>query len=232
MTYALLSSQAPKKCIDKLKSLGYTILLLPPFRRLSSPVDTHADMLFFSCGEYVVTHREYYEVTRDIFDTLSRERDIKLILADDDIKSDYPHDVAYNAILIGDTLYSNTPYTSREILKLYPSQVKVAQGYAACSTLAIGNTCVITADSSLAREYQKNGIDVHVISNGSISLPPYNCGFIGGATGIDGDTVYFAGDINTHSDAQTIKDAIAELGMKHVSLSDERLSDVGGIKFF
>ena len=232
MTYAVLSSKAPSKCIDKLKSLGYTILLLPPFKRLCGPVDTHADMLFFSYNNYILTHREYYKETKDIFDRLSLERDIKLILSDDDIEAEYPRDIVFNAIMLGGKLYSNTPYTSTAILELCKDTVKVAQGYAACSTLALSDKCVITADRSLAREYKKNGIEVNLISSGSISLPPYDCGFIGGATGVDGNTVYFCGDIDTHKDSNVIKAAIEQNGMKYTSLSDEPLSDVGGIKFF
>ena len=232
MKYAVLSSKAPQKCIDKLNYLGYTVLLLPSFERLSHPVDTHADMLFFSYNNYIVTHSEYYQEATDIFDKLSLECDIKLVLSDDDIDALYPRDIVFNAIMLDGKLYSNTPYTSKAILELCKGTVKVAQGYAACSTLALGDKCVITADRSLAREYEKNGIEVKLISNGSITLPPYDCGFIGGASGVDGDTVYFCGDIDTHKDSDVIKAAIEQNGMKYTSLSDEPLSDVGGIKFF
>ena len=189
-------------------------------------------MLLFSYNNYIVTHSEYYQEATDIFDKLSLECDIKLVLSDDDIDALYPRDIVFNAIMLDGKLYSNTPYTSKAILELCKGTVKVAQGYAACSTLALGDKCVITADRSLAREYEKNGIEVKLISNGSITLPPYDCGFIGGASGVCGDSVYFCGDIDTHTDSDVIKAAIEQNGMKYISLSDEPLSDVGGIKFF
>ncbi|MBQ2863256.1 MAG: hypothetical protein IJE84_03690 [Clostridia bacterium] len=232
MKYAVISSKAPKNCIEALKQHGYTPLLLPPFERLSEPVNTHADMLFFSYNNIIITHRDYYKKAHGIFDTLCSERGLSLVLSDDDIGSAYPQDVALNAIMLGGILYSNTPYTSKEVLRLCRKTVHVKQGYTACSTLALSDNCVITADSSLFREYKKSGIDARLISNGSISLPPYDCGFIGGASGVDGDTVYFCGDIDSHRDATVIKNVVRSVGMKYISLSDERLYDVGGIKFF
>ena len=232
MKYAVISSSAPKKCIEGLRSLGYTVLPLPPFDRLSEPVNTHADMLFFSYNDIIVTHRDYYRAARDVFDTLSSECGIRLVLSDCDVRPKYPQDVAFNAIALGGILYSNTPHTSAEICEMFPKKVKVKQGYAACSTLALSDKCVITADTSLAREYEANGIDVTIIKSGSISLPPYDCGFIGGASGVDGDTVFFTGDIDTHTDAEIIKSTLSLQKMKYISLSDEPLSDVGGIKFF
>ncbi len=231
MKYAVLSSKAPKKCVEGLSSLGYTVLPLPPFDRLAAPVCTHADLLFFSYKETIVTHKEYYECAREVFDTLCSECGFSLVLTDDDIHPEYPNDVAFNAIALGGMLYSNTPYTSDAVAELFFDKVKVKQGYAACSTLALSDGCVITADRSLARAYAKNGVEVTLISSGSISLPPYDSGFIGGASGVDGDTVCFAGNVDTHADADKIKSAIQKNGMKYISLSDEPLSDVGGIKF-
>ena len=231
MKYAVISSTAPKKCIASLGSLGYTVLPLPPFEKLSKPVCTHADMLLFSYKDTIVTHREYYACAREVFDTLCSECGLSLVLTDDDIRPEYPSDIAFNAVALGGVLYSNTPYTSGAVAELFCDKVKVKQGYAACSTLALSDSCAVTADRSLARAYEKNGIEVTLISSGSISLPPYDSGFIGGASGVDGDTVYFAGNVDTHADAEAIKRVIYSQKMKYISLSDEPLSDVGGIKF-
>ncbi len=232
MKYAVISSKATKKCTDALCSLGYCILPLPPFDRLSEPVNTHADMLFFSHKKTIITHRDYLLTSKDVFDTLCSECGFSLALTDDDIRPDYPCDITFNAIALNGVLYSNTRFTSRFIADLFSEKVTVKQGYTACSTLALSDTGVITADRSLASAYAEHGISVTLIKNGSISLPPYDCGFIGGASGVDGNTVFFSGDINSHEDANTIKSAIEQNGMKHISLSDEPLFDVGGIRFF
>ncbi len=232
MKYAVISSTAPKKCIESLSALGYSVLTLPPFDRLSEPVNTHADMLFFSYNNIIVTHREYYAAARNIFDTLCSQCSLTLVVADDEILPNYPHDISYNAISLCGVLYSNTKHTSPKVKDIFSKRINVRQGYTACSTLALGERCVITADTSLAREYKSNGIEVALIKNSSIMLPPYDCGFIGGASGVDGDKVFFSGNINTHSDAEIIKELISLQSMQYISLSDEPLYDVGGIKFF
>ena len=236
MKYAVLSSKVSEECKSKLRELGYTPLLLPPFARLSHPVDTHADMLFFTLGKNIITHREYYACAKDVFDVLCSECGVELLLCDADVGDKYPEDIAYNALAAEGVLFSKTKHTSPLILALARecglSLSDVAQGYTACSTLSLGSGQVICADTSLSAEYENHGITVTRITNGSVKLEPYEYGFIGGCSGVDGDTVFFAGDLDTHSDADLIKKAIAKNGMKAVSLADGVLYDVGGIKFF
>ena len=43
-----------------------------------------------------------------------------------------------------------------------------------------------------------------------------------------GDTVVFFGDVNTHPDCREILDFISKYGMKHISLMDGLLTDIGG----
>lgn len=236
MTYAVLSSQAPQKCIDKLRSIGFTPLLLPPFERLSPPVSTHADMLFFSYNDYIITHKEYRKVAKSVFEVLEGSCNIHIIESDDNVGANYPFDIAYNAIVINNTLFSYTNHTSGEILKFAGAQgissSMVKQGYTACSTLKLSDSHVITADPSLAQKYRQYGIKVTQTSSGSIVLPPYDYGFIGGASGVFEDTVFFAGDIGKLADGNAVLKAISECAMNFVSLSEEMLCDIGGIKFF
>lgn len=232
MKYALLSEKTPKNCLRQLCQLGFTPLLLPPFDKLSEPVCTHADMLLFSYKDLVITHEDYYEKAKDIFDTIKNECGVSIVTTKDNIEKSYPHDIAYNAIMLGGRLYSNTKHTSTAVSSLAHEHEHVSQGYAACSTLALGEMAVITADPSLCRAYEKNNVDVCLIRQGNISLQPYEYGFIGGASGVFSDTVYFCGNIDSHPDAEMIKSMISKHGMKYISLSGEELFDVGGIKFF
>ena len=102
------------------------------------------------------------------------------------------------------------------------------QGYPACTVLAFGNNA-ITADKGVARLMESEGIKVTLIGNGGISLPPHEYGFIGGASGVVGDKVYFFGDLLSHPDGQLIGDKLREAGFTPISLSDEPLRDLGGI---
>ncbi len=236
MKFAVLSSKAPEEFKNNLAELGYTPLLLPPFARLSHPVDTHADMLFLAIGKTIITHREYYACAKDVFDLLCRECGTEVLLCDADVGDKYPEDIAYNALAVGDVLYSKTKHTSPLVLETARRSglvlCDVAQGYTACSTLLLGRGQVICADTSLSAEYEKHGIGVTKITNGSVKLPPYEYGFIGGCSGVDGDKVFFTGNLDIHADADMIKKAITENGMSAHSLSKGALFDVGGIKFF
>ena len=70
-----------------------------------------------------------------------------------------------------------------------------------------------------------------MICQGGITLPPYEYGFIGGSSGVYGKKIYFFGDITRHKDADKILKAINDEGYTAVSLSDEELTDLGGIIF-
>ena len=102
------------------------------------------------------------------------------------------------------------------------------QGYPACSVLHFGNSA-ITADRGLAQVLSENGIKVTLIRPGYISLPPYEYGFIGGASGVVDKNVYFFGDLSTHPDCEIIRKAVIAEGYAPISLSDEKLADFGGI---
>lgn len=73
------------------------------------------------------------------------------------------------------------------------------------------------------------GIDVLTVSEGHISLPPYNFGFIGGSCGERGGKVYFCGSINSHPDGARIKEFCEKHGKTAISLSDRELIDVGSL---
>ena len=90
---------------------------------------------------------------------------------------------------------------------------------------------MICADRGLERSFSANGIDVALIENGGIALPPYEYGFIGGATGVFGNKVYFIGDYKRHPSAEIIENALSSEGYTPISLSDEPLFDLGGLIF-
>ena len=83
----------------------------------------------------------------------------------------------------------------------------------------------------MAKVLNDNGIEVTLIREGHISLPPHEYGFIGGASGVFENKVYFFGDIKTHPDSDIIEEALRRAGLEPISLSSEPLCDLGGIVF-
>ena len=63
-------------------------------------------------------------------------------------------------------------------------------------------------------------------------MPPYEYGFIGGATGSDLNNVYFCGELKNHPDSDKIIAFCKKCGKKAVSLSRDRLKDYGTIFLF
>ena len=100
-----------------------------------------------------------------------------------------------------------------------------------CSTLIVGENDIITADRGIHRVAQSAGINSLLIGVGNVSLEPYEYGFIGGASGTLGNTVYFCGDLKEHPDKQKIVEFISACGKECVFLPFERLSDMGSILF-
>ena len=109
--------------------------------------------------------------------------------------------------------------------------VSVKQGYPACTVLKLSDEAAITADRGMAEALRAEGIRVYLIENGGISLPPYEFGFIGGASGVFGGAVYFLGDASRHPSWEIISDAIEKEGLRAVMLGRCELLDLGGIIF-
>ena len=108
--------------------------------------------------------------------------------------------------------------------------VSTRQGYARCSTLAIGKAAV-TADMGIGTTIAAQGISVFIISGGHIKLEGCAYGFIGGAGEVDEGKLYFFGDPKTHRDGEKIITAAEAEGLTVAPLSSGKLHDLGGILF-
>lgn len=146
----------------------------------------------------------------------------------------YPGDVLFNGFVLGNKLFCNKNAFSKAVqeyaLENSMEIVDVRQGYAKCSTLVLGAGQIITADRGIAKAAEPF-CNVLLIREGGIALAPYAYGFIGGASFVLGNKVYFFGNLDTHADAASIRTCLAKNGYTAVSLSDEALSDCGGAIF-
>ncbi len=220
----------------RLEILGYYVIKIPSFSSLPEAISAHPDSLLCRIGDTVVATCEYCEKAAFIFSDI-REfcPEVKLKFIDVTLESSFPGDARMNAAVIEKYLVANKKTITNEILEISEkvglTLLNVNQSYPNCSILKLNDKNVITADIGIARKLREVGISVLLIRPGHISLPPYEYGFIGGAGGVDGKSVFFLGDIMTHPDGEKITEFIENLGMKVVSLSDGVLSDIGGILF-
>ena len=213
---------------------GFRTLKLPPHSALGASVASHTDMLICKMGGELISCAEYCERYPYIFTDLSQlARGYKISFTADSLSAEYPSDCKLNVLIMSGCIFCRVESVSPYILELAKTlglkTVPVKQGYPACTVLKLSERVAVTADSGMARALSEAGIEVIKIKEGHISLPPHEFGFIGGAAGVYGDTVYFLGRIEDHPSHALIKEALDSLGMNAVSLSDEPLRDLGGI---
>lgn len=219
---AYINQKADNRIIEALKQEGFEVILLAPFSALDHPTDTHADMLLLDVNGKIFKHEDY--LIDGEFESISESMGAK-----------YPHDVLLNIAVVGSHAFCNIKHASKTILKYLEDNGytihRIAQGYAHCSTCIVSDKAIITADKGIYTAACEVGIDALLIGAGSISLPPYGYGFIGGASGATDDAVYFCGSLEYHPDGERIRAFIEKCGKRVVELCDAPLTDIGGILF-
>jgi hypothetical protein len=235
MKIAIVDSRIPFDMERTLSAHGYQVISLPPSERLSAPIASHPDMLIKLIGGELVTTADYCERAGAEISMIYDLTRARCHFTSDMHGERYPEDVIFNSLTMGKRIYARldslSPYLKELALKMGYELRHVKQGYPACTALKLSDNAVITADEGLAETLTKDGVRVYRITDGGISLPPYEYGFIGGAAGVDGDKVYFLGDITSHPSRDIILNAIENEGMRAVSLASSQLLDLGGILF-
>lgn len=223
----LLSSTTPAHFLHALKKMDVEAILLPKNPRLPEPIWSHADMLIYRRADgMLLCEKAYFEENRALF----ARHNLPMLPCHVKLTNRYPHDIAFNALTIGETTFCRSDATAGEILSSSERIVHVKQGYARCSCLALRDGAVITADFSLASAFAREGILCLKTANGRITLPGYDTGFIGGASGLlhDGSVLFF-GSLRYHPDGAKTAAFLKEHGCKIIELCDCPLYDVGGL---
>lgn len=229
MRYAFCSHAISEKIKTSFAANDVEIIAVPDCPELPSPVCSHADMLLFKVNEnlWVVEKR-----TSERLDFIPDGINVITDTFDFHAKLEYPHDIRFNAALISDFLFCREKYISPVILENVNAKVvDVRQGYAKCSVCTVNDYSFITADLSLKKAGDKCGLDVLLISPGHILLNGYDYGFIGGASALCGNKIFFFGDIRKHPDYQSIHEFISVRGVEEIILCENQIYDFGGALF-
>ena len=224
-----------ENCLTELKNLGFEAIFMPPALNLQSGVSSHTDMLLFLGFGKLFCHGEYYRINTELIERIANRAKLEVVLSDEKWSAEYPHDVLFNACTVGKRLLCNEKTVSRLIIDEARSQgygiINVPQGYTKCSVCVVSDNAIITADRAIAAACTSAGIDALLVTEGHVSLPPYEFGFIGGASGVCGDNIYFCGSLDTHPDSQNIKGFCQKYGRSVISLSNDTMQDVGSLIF-
>lgn len=221
--------------LKAIRNLGIQILEVPP-AFISTSVRFHADInIFHISGREVLTgcssvnKNNYLDI---MFANSLKEHEFNFETIS--IGDQYPDDVPLNACIVGQYLFCNKNTVSKTILnrctELDIKPVFVNQGYTKCSICVINENAIITDDIGIAAAADKNAFDVLYISKGSVKLPGFEYGFIGGATGkLDKNKLAFTGDYRILNEAQVIEEFLNRYNITPICLTNGDLIDIGSI---
>lgn len=194
-------------------------------------VSTHPDMQICNVyeGTFVCepTTYEYYKKELKLFG-------VNVTKGEKFIKSNYPHDVAYNVVVMGDYFIHNTSLTDNVVMDFVKGHklciLDTKQGYTMCATCIIDNNAVITDDVGIYKLCCDNEIDCLLIDKDEIILGERTDGFFGGCCGMIGDKkLLFCGDVKRHKNYKEIKTFADKYSVELISAYDGPLTDLGSI---
>ena len=237
MRTVLVDERISAECYSSLQRCGFNVITLPKNPSLPEAIASHPDSLMFRYGDRLITTADYCDRAAYIFSDLREYYPaLKICFTADTLGKRYPDDCRFNALTVGKNLVCRSESISEAILRMAEknglSVVNSRQGYPACTTLLIDEGNAVTSDEGMARLLTSLSVSVSLISAGGISLPPYEYGFIGGASFVCGDSVYFFGDPLLHPDGEKIAEAVLRAGKRIVALSSAPLADIGGALVF
>lgn len=216
------------KAIDTLHSFGIKTYLIQKHSDLPKPVCSHADLqMLHLCDNRILTSGEHLCAGE-----LQKNFSVKII--GEALGNRYPDDIKLNCKLLGNKIFLNKKTIAREILEFADlvglDVINVNQGYTGCSICAVNESAIITDDESVFSAAQIFLNDALLISKGSIRLKGYGYGFIGGCCGkLSYNKLAVNGRIESHTDKYKIIDFCERYGIEIVELTNEVLTDIGGI---
>ncbi len=236
MAALFLADNTPSEITDAIRAddvlADVEIVRLRAGCGMPAPVASHPDMLLYS-GFGSVFVRSAHKYVADEVERATRRR---VVITSDPPADSYPADAAFDCVMIGGALVGRadaiSPAVKRAASAAMTPVLNVAQGYAKCSVCTLGDGArapILTADPSIHKLALSRGVRSVLIGSGSISLPGYSTGFIGGASFYARGIVYFLGNIELHPDHDAVMRAAADAGVHVRSMSRHGLFDAGAI---
>ena len=208
---------------------------MPADPSLPDPVNGHTDLIVFYHDKSITVRTDYYAKNRELIDGICSKRYLSKWESDSISGNKYPFDCGLCATVIGNNFLYCDKSTDISLTERFGASgykcINLPQGYVKCSCAILADGSIITADKGIEKITKAEGIDTLLISPGHVDLPGYDYGFIGGASGLCGNTLYFCGNLDLHSDCETIKEFARKHGTDCVSLGENRLYDVGSLIF-
>lgn len=220
-----------ERYIPKLKNgllrSGFSPIGIPDNPSVDDRLAGHADLSIFKVNDHQQIVAEFLIANELFVNQLTN--DYEIIPAKRKQSAKYPNDATLCGCIVGDWIIHNCDITDPEIIRCCRKKfLNVRQGYANCMICEVNEQTIISSDAGIAKAAEAAGLEVLIISPGSITLEGFDTGFIGGASFTYRDTVFFTGSIIKHPDYERIINLISSKGKKAVYLSTEPVFDIGG----
>lgn len=239
----LVDGRVSDEIENNLNDIGVEVIKTQKCEDVYEAISYHPDIQFFNCGDGKIIvapnlYEKYEKIIEEIYSKTKNKNlsKVKIIKGEKNIGKKYPNDILYNVCVVGKYAIHNFEYTDREVLKFIEEKnlekINIKQGYAKCSICVVDEKSIITSDRGIVEKIKNSGADIEclLINEGNIDLFDMNYGFIGGCSGLlSKKELGFLGKIENHPDFEIIKKFLDERHIKIVSLSDEKLIDLGSI---
>lgn len=234
MKFCVCSSLLSDEALHILRE-RFPVILLPPDNDLPGPIQFHPDSIFTVIGRDLILSAAYAAAHPETVHEIPSCGQFRPVLSDARREPFYPYDAGLNAAVGRNFVICRPESAAPEILQAADrygySLIPVRQGYAGCACL-VTDDAVLTGDPGIAKVLASHGIPGLLLSNEGICLPGYSSGFIGGACGFCDGVIYVNGNPASLPCYSSLR-AFADIsGYSILSLSSDRVTDVGGILFF
>jgi len=211
----------------ELEKLNISSLELPPNPFVDKRLSGHADLSLLHIEGNIAA------VSKSCTDIL-KSKGFEVVVPDGAQSEKYPFDCILNALILKKKVFANTSALDKKISAFLLEKgfeiIHINQGYSKCMTAVINENAVITCDKSVKQAADAHKIDALIIRQGFIRLDGFEYGFIGGCCGlIDRNILAFSGKIENHPDYVLMRDFALSHSVKLLSLTEEKLKDIGGI---
>jgi len=196
---AIVHKDLPEHAKKALENEGFSVHTIPPCTNVDARISGHPDIQIFIFGHTVFVHPD---ISNDFVDLLAQDFDV--IKCSERLSPKYTDDCRYNIAYTGKRVLCTQGSEPGKIRDTFADhkiiQIHIPQGYARCSILIVDEDSIITEDAGIHSTASSAGLNSLLVQQGHIPLKGFPRGFIGGATGRYGKTIFCTGKFPDHED--------------------------------
>ena len=227
--FAIIDSRSSKRVISTLKGYVEGVFAFQTNGLTYDSISGHPDIFLYQDNDHLVVAPN---APVGLFEFLERHS-IAYLKGKMDVGNDPGNSVQYNCLGTPDFLFHKHGYTDPIILEINREKefIQLPQAYTRCSLVHLYGNNYVTSDRGIEKVLLGKGFSCFYFNPEEICIRNHKNGFIGGAAGVLGKSIFFNGSIEMHEDGQRLKEHLLNLGLEIVCLSDEYLYDSGCIFF-